>query len=159
MNIQISEVTLEADFDEIWPVHFEAFRNPYNAFSKFFNPIHTTLDAAIEVSKVRHIKMWRENSSCHWIKATEIQSGKILGTACWEFNLEGNAPSEEKKPFNAHWHIEGSDEKLFAEKLIGGLKGFIAQRITCPHLGTCRFRTIEVKRLTKCRIESDDRRS
>lgn len=138
MAFQFAEVTSPTEFDEIWPVHFQAFHTPYNTFSKFFNPIHTTIEVAIETSKARHIKMWRGNSACHWIKVIETESGKVVGAVCWNMNLEVESPSgNTKKPFEAYWHTEGSDEKAFAEKLIGGLRGVVAERVTRPHLGMC----------------------
>jgi hypothetical protein len=137
MIFKLEEVTSPSEFDEIWPVHFKAFRTPYNTYSKFFNPIHTTLDAAIESSKAQHIQMWEGNPACHWIKATETGSGKVVSAACWNIILDVQPPIEKMKPFVASWHVDGSDEKAFAEKLIGGLRGFVAERMTRPHLGLC----------------------
>jgi GNAT superfamily N-acetyltransferase len=135
MAFKILEVTSPTEFDQIWPIHFQSFRTPYNTLSKFFNPVHTTLEAAIETSKARHIKMWEGNPACHWIKAVSAESGKVVGAACWLINLEVQKLDQKKGPFNAHWHIEGSDEKAFAERLIGGLRGFVAERVTRPHVG------------------------
>ncbi|KAF1959460.1 hypothetical protein CC80DRAFT_440970 [Byssothecium circinans] len=136
MELRLSEVTSEEEFDAIWPVDFKAFHNPHNTFSKFFNPIHTTLDEAINVSKERHIRMWKVNPACHWIKVMDVESRSVLGAACWGINIGEHAPkpNAEKKAFNAGWHIEGSEEKLFAEKLIGGLMEFIAERVARPHI-------------------------
>ncbi|KAF2790301.1 hypothetical protein K505DRAFT_311616 [Melanomma pulvis-pyrius CBS 109.77] len=92
------------------------------------------MEAAIDASKARHIKMWRENEGCHWVKVTEMDSGKVVGAACWNFNLEQQAMAAKKVPFNAYWHIEGSDEKAFAEKLIGGLRGFVSERVRIPNI-------------------------
>jgi hypothetical protein len=134
MSLKLQVVASEDEFDDIWPMHFQAFHNPYNTFSKFFNPIHTTLDAAIEASKARHIKMWKGSANCYWIKVTEANTSEVLGAACW---IHDNDPPQNPhvQPVNATWHIDGSDEKAFAEKLIGGLKSFLAERMTRPHFG------------------------
>ncbi|KAF2815720.1 acyl-CoA N-acyltransferase [Mytilinidion resinicola] len=135
MHPKLSEVTSEADFDAIMPVLFRAFHSPYNSFSKFFNPIHTTLEAAIQDSKARQVAMWKGNQDCHWLKVTDAESGDVIGAACWEVNATGyDKGGGSKKAFNASWHIEGSEEKLWAEKLIGGLKGFLKEKMTRPHL-------------------------
>ncbi|KAF2740755.1 hypothetical protein EJ04DRAFT_548281 [Polyplosphaeria fusca] len=134
MPFQLSEVTSVSDFDLIMPVLFRSFHQPYNTLSKFFNPIHTTPEAAIEASKERQISLWKSNPACHWLKVTETDSAQIVGAASWFVNVAVKPPSAEKKPFQAKWHIEGSDEKAFAEKLIGGLIEFGAARMTRPHL-------------------------
>ena len=81
--------------------------------------------------------MWKANLACHWIKVVETKSEKVVGAACWMLNVGAHAPNPNgtRKPFVANWHIEGSEEKLFAEKLIGGLLGFVAERVTRPHVG------------------------
>ncbi|KAJ4351511.1 uncharacterized protein N0V89_006854 [Didymosphaeria variabile] len=136
MSFQLSEVTLESEFDAIWPIHFKAFQDPYNTFSKFFNPIHTSLDEAVTSSKERHVRMWKANPACHWTKVVETKSENVVGATCWMLNVGAHAPNPNgtKKPFVADWHIEGSDERLFAEKLIGGLLGFVAERVARPHV-------------------------
>lgn len=138
MAFKLEEVTSAADFDAIWPVHFQAFRNPYNAFSKFFNPVHTTLDAAIDISKARHVKMWEASPACHWIKVTETETNQVVGAACWDIMEKGYADGDAKKfreSFTASQHIEGSDEKLWAEKLIGGLRGAVMENVREGHVG------------------------
>jgi hypothetical protein len=135
MAFQILEVTSPAEFDEIWPVHFQSFRTPYNTLSKFFNPVHTTLEAAIETSKARHVEMWAGNPGCHWLKVVSTESGKVVGAVCWLINLEVQKREQEKGGFDAYWHVEGSDEKAFAERLIGGLRGVVKERVGGPHVG------------------------
>ena len=65
MVLAVEKVRNAAEFDAIWSMHFEAFQNPYNSFSKSFNPVHTTIDAAIEISKARHVAMWEGNAASH----------------------------------------------------------------------------------------------
>lgn len=138
MSFVLEEVTSAADFDAIWPVHFQAFRNPYNAVSKFFNPVHTTLDAAIETSKARHVAMWKSSPTTHWVKVTETGTGQVVGAACWDVMENGYSKEQAetfRENFKATQHIEGSEEKKWAEKLIGGLRSAVMERISGPHLG------------------------
>ena len=118
-----------------------------NPLSKHFNPIHTTLAAAIEASKARHVKMWRENKSCRWVEAVDDASGEVVGGACWMFNLlkEETKELEKKRDegggsgegVDANWHVEGSEEKRFAERLIEGMRGFVGGKVGgVPHLGS-----------------------
>ncbi|KAL1593218.1 hypothetical protein SLS60_010826 [Paraconiothyrium brasiliense] len=126
MSLQLFEVTSESEFDAIWSIHFKAFHNPYNAFSKFFNPIHTSLDEAVTASKERHVRMRKANKACHWTKVVKTKSN----AACWMLNVGAHAPD----PFVANWHIEGTDEKFFAEKLIGGLQNLVTKRVPRPYV-------------------------
>lgn len=81
MVLTVEEVRNAAELDAIWPMHFQAFQNPYNSFSKFSNPMHTTIDAAIEVSKARHVAMWEGNAASHWIKVTDKETKHVIGAA------------------------------------------------------------------------------
>ncbi|KAH8692477.1 hypothetical protein GQ44DRAFT_795037 [Phaeosphaeriaceae sp. PMI808] len=124
MSLLLEEVQSATNFNAIWPVHFEAFRNPYNSFSKFFNPVHTSLHAATETSKARHVAMWEANPVCHWAKVTETSTGQVVGAACWDVI----------KGFTANQRIDGSEAKLWAERLIGGLRSVVIERIRDPRL-------------------------
>jgi GNAT superfamily N-acetyltransferase len=138
MPFRLNEVRSAAEFNSIWPVHFQAFRDPYNSFSKFFNPVHTTFDAAIQASKTRHVAIWEGDPASHWIKVTETDTGQVVGAAQWDINDTGYAEGDGAKfkaAFEAHQHTEGTDEKLFAEKLIGGLRSAIMDRVRVPHMG------------------------
>jgi hypothetical protein len=145
MCLQLHTITSPSEFTPIWPMHFAAFSTPYNPYSKYFNPIHTTLSTAIEASKNRHIQTWKANPACHWIKVVEAESGEVVGAACWNVNVGAKEGGEEKgkgegekekRAFEAYWHISGSEEKVFAEKLIGGLRMFVAEKMGVrPHLG------------------------
>ena len=134
----LEQVKAAEEFDLIWPVHFQAFHSPYNSYSKFFNPIPTTLDAAIDASKARHIRIWQANPNLHWIKVTCRETGEIVGAACWDVNERGYAEgdaSKFQKEFTARQHIQGSDEQAWAEQLIGGLRATVMDAIRSPHVG------------------------
>ncbi|KAI1770989.1 hypothetical protein F4818DRAFT_454902 [Hypoxylon cercidicola] len=134
MPLVLEEVKDEKDFDEILPVLYAAFGEPYNSLRRWFIPVHTTVDAAIEDAKARHIKSWKQHAGIHWVKVTDTDSGKIVGAAEWEIREQVSPPDEPQKPINAYWHIEGSEEKAFAEKLLMNLKGFMKERMTRSHI-------------------------
>jgi hypothetical protein len=138
MVLTVEQVRNAAEFDTIWPMHFQAFQNPYNSFSKFFNPVHTTIDAAIEISKARHVAMWEGNAACYWIKVTDKETKHVIGAALWELNELGYTAGDGerfKASFKATQHVEGSEERIFAEKLIGGLRSAVIETIKGPHMG------------------------
>ncbi|KAH7381502.1 hypothetical protein DE146DRAFT_670761 [Phaeosphaeria sp. MPI-PUGE-AT-0046c] len=137
MVLTVEEVRNAAEFDTIWPMHFQAFQDPYNSFSKFFNPVHTNINAAIEISKARHVAMWESNAASHWIKATDEEANYVIGAALWELNQSGYTAGDGerfKASFKATQHVEGSEERCFAEKLIGGLRSTVMETIKGPHM-------------------------
>ncbi|KAI0378543.1 hypothetical protein F5Y04DRAFT_283772 [Hypomontagnella monticulosa] len=132
MSLVLEIVEDEKDFDQILPLLYIGFSNPPSPFRKWFMPIHTTLEAAIEDAKCRSIKKWRENKTITWIKVTDIQAGKIIGAASWDIREE--MLEEPQMPANAYWHREGSEEKAFAEKLLTELRTFTMERMSRPHV-------------------------
>lgn len=143
MPLILEEIKDEQDFDEIMPMLYAAFGTPYNSLRRWFIPVHTTVAAAIEASKERQIKSWKQHPGIiHWLKVTDSDTGKIVGAAEWEIrekiDTPVSAPGEEaaqQQPINAYWHIEGSEEKEFAGRLLTSLKGFMKERMTRPHIG------------------------
>ncbi|KAF2657387.1 hypothetical protein K491DRAFT_714424 [Lophiostoma macrostomum CBS 122681] len=134
MTLKLEEVTTDKDFDEILPVLYAAFGEPYNALRQWFIPVHTDVDDAIEAAKVRTSKKWKEHDNIHWIKVTDTDSGMIIGAAEWEIRESIPKADGDDKPINAYWHTEGTEEKEFAGTLITQLKGFMKDRMTRPHL-------------------------
>ncbi|KAI0015811.1 acyl-CoA N-acyltransferase [Xylariomycetidae sp. FL0641] len=134
MPLRLEEVKDEQDFDQILPVLFAAFGEPYNTLRRWFIPVHTTEDAAIEAAKGRMVKNWKTHENAHWVKVTDSDTGDIIGAAEWEIRKSPDGPEEAQQSINAYWHTDGSEEKAFAEKLIGQLKTFMKKRMTAPHL-------------------------
>ncbi|KAI0896465.1 hypothetical protein F4806DRAFT_464652 [Annulohypoxylon nitens] len=134
MTLRLEEVKDEKDFDEILPVLYAAFGEPYNSLRKWFIPVHTTVEAAVEGSKERNVRSWKQSEGIHWLKVTDTDSGKIIGAAEWEIREQVSPPDEPQGPINAYWHTEGSEEKAFAEKLFVNLKGFMKKRMGRPHI-------------------------
>ncbi|KAI0173440.1 hypothetical protein GGR52DRAFT_543098 [Hypoxylon sp. FL1284] len=134
MPFIIQEVKDEKDFDEILPMLYATFGEPYNSLRRWFIPVHTTVEAAIEDSKTRNIKSWKQHDGIHWIKAVDTESGQVVGAAEWEIRKDTSPSDKPLKPITASWHIEGSEEKDFAGKPITHLKGFMKERMTRPHI-------------------------
>ncbi|KAI0852433.1 hypothetical protein F5Y00DRAFT_258839 [Daldinia vernicosa] len=134
MPLLLQEVKDEKDFDEILPVLYAAFGEPYNSLRKWFIPVHTTVKAAVEDAKARYIKSWKQHAGIHWVKVTDDNSGSIVGAAKWEVCERVSPSNKPQKPIDAYWHIEGTEEKAFAGQLITSLKGFMKDRMARPHI-------------------------
>jgi hypothetical protein len=82
--------------------------------------------------------MWEGNAASHWIKVTDMETKHVIWAALWELNQSGYTAGDGegfKISFKATQHVEGSEEKLFAEKLIGGLKSAVMETTKGPHMG------------------------
>ncbi|KAI0911321.1 hypothetical protein F4823DRAFT_316450 [Ustulina deusta] len=134
MPYLLQEVTDPKDFGEILFMLHTAFEEPYNPLHKWFMPVHTTVEAMIEAAKQKTVKHWNQLDTLHWFKVTDTETGKIVGAAEWEIRERIDNPGEAQKPIEAHWHPEGSEEKVFAGKLVTSLKGFMKERMTRPHV-------------------------
>jgi GNAT superfamily N-acetyltransferase len=135
MPFELKEVTDDKDFNEILPLLYAAFSEPYNSLLKWFVPIHTTFGEAIEDFKGRIMRSWKASPQLHWIKVTDTDTGKIIGAAEWEVRDTVEKPQGLTPPVNPYWHLESSEEKEFASRLFTGMKGFMKDRITRPHVG------------------------
>ncbi|KAI5923503.1 hypothetical protein F4810DRAFT_209018 [Camillea tinctor] len=134
MPLVLEEVKDEQDFDQILPVLWEAFGEPFNSLRRWFIPIHTTPDAAVEAAKARMVKNWKSHDNLHWVKVTDSESGKIIGAAEWEIRETIDDLGKAQQPINAYWQSDFTEEKQFCEKLLTSLKEFMKVRMTRPHI-------------------------
>ncbi|KAI0197603.1 hypothetical protein F4808DRAFT_294423 [Astrocystis sublimbata] len=134
MPYLLQEVKDAGGFDEILAMLHTAFEEPYNPLHRWFMPVYTTTEAAIEATKQRIIKHWSHDENLYWFKVTDTETGKIVGAAEWAIRERINHPGEVQKPIEAQWHPEGSDEMIFAGKLVTSLKSFMKERMTQPHV-------------------------
>lgn len=135
MPLFLGEVKDAKDFDEILLVLYADFGEPYNSLRRWFIPVHTTVEAAIEDAKAQYMKSWKQHGSIHWVKVTDNDSGNIVGAAEWEIRERVSPSDEPRKLIDAYWHIEGTEEKAFAGKLATSLEGFMKDRMARPHIG------------------------
>jgi hypothetical protein len=78
------------------------------------------------------------NAASHWIRVTDKKTKHVVGAALWKLNQSGYTAGDGerfKTSFKATQHVEGSEKRLFAEKLIGGLRGAALETIKGPHIG------------------------
>ena len=135
MAFTLEEVIAENDFAEIASVLFIAFGQPYNSLRKWFIPVNTTVEDSLESFQERLLKGWKKSSDLHWIKVTDENTGNIIGVAEWEVRKRIEEPTSEPTPLNAYWHIDGSEEKRFAEQMLTQFKAFMKARMSRPHAG------------------------
>ncbi|KAI1175952.1 hypothetical protein F4777DRAFT_295622 [Nemania sp. FL0916] len=133
MPYLLQEVKDVEDFGEILAMLHAAFEQPYNPLHRWFMPVYTTTKDMIEATKQKTIKHWSESDTTHWLKVTSTETGMIVGAAEWEIREHIDGVGEPQRPIEARAHPEGSEERVFAGKLVTSLKGFMKERMTRPH--------------------------
>lgn len=135
MPFRVEEVKDEQDFAEIARVLWAGFNEPYNATTKWFYPVLTTEAAAVDAIEARLVEGWKGQSDIHWLKAFEVDSGKVVGAAQWVVNKEVNGEPGPHPQIDPPWHAPGSEERRFAGMLLTSARGFMKEKVTSPHLG------------------------
>ena len=133
MPLTVDLVTSENDLDRICEVDYDGWHTPYNPQLKHFRPITTSREEYITWNRKRN---WihPDNPKHFLVKCTETDTDTIIGFAVWTVN---DGAEENSAPTKALWHVEGSDDREFAERFINGLWGFLGKRVTRPHMGEC----------------------
>ncbi|KAH8887245.1 hypothetical protein GQ53DRAFT_827414 [Thozetella sp. PMI_491] len=99
-----------------------------------FIPIHTKVEATIEDANNRSTQEWEQHKGKHWVKVTDVGSGIIIGPAEWAITKQLASASDSSQPIIADWHIDGSVEKDLAGQYLTGMRSFVNERITRPHI-------------------------
>jgi hypothetical protein len=133
MPLTISLVTSEADIPRIAEIDYEGWHTPYNPQLKHFRPILPTRDDYIAWSLKRE---WLDptNPNVFLVKCVNTDQNLIIGYAKWEVN-EGSDAKGGVETTKAEWHVEGSEDREFAQRFVDGLEGFIGERVRRPHIG------------------------
>jgi hypothetical protein len=149
MSLQVSQITDTSDFDEIMPMEFDAWQEPYNPQLKHFRPNLPTRAESIAYSTAKNTKKLLENDPDYFfLKVTDVETDEVVGFAKWAINQMNGGDDKTK----AHWHPEGSEEREFAECFIDGLWGFLAERVINKHMGT--FLLSLISRYTNARAQT-----
>lgn len=112
---------------------YDAWRTPYNPQLKHFRPNYLSRDESIAYIINKNLKrLPADNPDRYMIKATDDETGEIIGFAVWQVNDPAEDTGEKTV---AHWYEEGSEQREFAECFIDGLWGFLAERVTRRHMG------------------------
>lgn len=135
MSFRVEKVTNEQDFAEIARVLWAGFNEPYNATTKWFYPVLTTEDAAVDAMEARLVEGWKGQSDIHWLKAVEAQSGKVVGAAQWVVDEKVDGEPGPHPQIDPPWHAPGSEERRFAGMFLTSARGFMKEKVTRPHLG------------------------
>ena len=87
MELQLTEVLSNTEFESLIPLFFMSFENPLCKLLHLLFPVKDdTPEARQDAIDEAVIRLQRANASdrsCIWVKATEMNTGQLVGGACW----------------------------------------------------------------------------
>ncbi|KAI1305446.1 hypothetical protein F5Y03DRAFT_355902 [Xylaria venustula] len=132
MSYLLEEVKDPDDFGEIIPMLHDGFQEPHNPLHRWFMPLLITVEATVE-NKIQKTVKHSQLYHVHWLKVTHVETGEIVGAAEWEIREHVDNRGEPQEAIDASWFPQGSEERIFAGKLVTSLKSFMKKRMTRPH--------------------------
>ena len=114
MPFELSEVTADADFEELIRVEWLSYEQPYCRLIRLFFPIlGADPDAqatALEESIDRQLRWHKEDPTSRWIKVVDSENKRIAGAACWHV-FEKN-PYDVESEDECTWYPAGESRDL-----------------------------------------------
>jgi GNAT superfamily N-acetyltransferase len=134
--LRLSIVQSDGDFDALIPLLWHSYSSPRIPFLPLlFSAQEDSPESkakAMETSKQMFLKMHHADSSSHWLKVVESETGEIVGGCRWHFHAtnpyEGAKVAKFVAPFSAD-----ETEKEFASLVLGQILNPRAGRYCRPH--------------------------
>jgi predicted acetyltransferase len=118
MPFKLSDVDLNADWDELMAVQWAAHENPNQAFFRLFCPINNgDRETSLKESNARMLE-WQQHEQQHaqWLKVQDTATGKIVGGAWYKVYKENPFAHPEEEIVD--WYSDDSSRD-FAGQAIG----------------------------------------
>ncbi|OAG02717.1 acyl-CoA N-acyltransferase [Paraphaeosphaeria sporulosa] len=89
MSFKLSDVDLEADFEELMAVMWAAHEEPVQPFFRLFCPIvNGDRQASLKESTERMLEWDRHDPQARWLKVQDVSTGRIAGAAWYKIYKE-----------------------------------------------------------------------
>ena len=135
MPFETTQVSAHSDFDELVRVEWESYEQPNCRLIRLFFPLRDNgSDAradALRESTERQLQWHKGDSTSHWIKAVDTETGRIVGAACWHIY--------EKNPYSTlsddecTWYPAGEPREM-ANSLMGQFLTPRTKYMAKPHI-------------------------
>lgn len=141
-NIQSLVFENDTDFEEMMPACWEAFEDPFATFLRivFYLKGNTPEDRkeSIAASAAGLRAFHQMNPNSHWIKAIELDTGKIIGAANWLLYKESPYTGVQREPIVAVWWPEG-EGRNYATHYMRQIEAHKPIQYNRPHVCECVF--------------------
>ena len=135
MQFETTEVSADADFDELVRVEWESYEQPYCRLIRLFFPL---LDhgpdaraKALKESTERQLQWHNGDPTSHWIKVVDTETGRMAGAACWHIYEENPYASQSDE--ECTWYPPGEGREM-ANSLMGQFLTPRTKYMAKPHL-------------------------
>ena len=135
MPFETTEVSADADFNELVRVEWEAYEQPYCRLIRLFFPL---LDngpdpraEALKESIERQLQWHNEDPTSHWIKVVDTETERIVGAACWLIYEEN--PYSTQSDAECTWYPAGEAREM-ANSLMGQFLTPRTKYMEKPHI-------------------------
>jgi hypothetical protein len=140
MPFRLEEITSDSDFEELVECEWISWENPPQKFHRLICPTFgdgpDARAESLRESTQRQLSWHKGDPTSHWLKVTDINTGKIIAGALWKI-FETN-PFENWTPSVAYWWPEG-DKRDFASQALDQASLPRRELAARPHL--CMFKT------------------
>ncbi|MCJ1465021.1 hypothetical protein MMC07_003636 [Pseudocyphellaria aurata] len=137
MPLKVQEIASDAEFDEMIPLQWVSYEQPFNPFLIMYCPVRGTGPTAradsIQESKERQLQWHRADPSSHWLKVVDTDTGAAIGGAQWNIYESDPFAKPPEHPFTAYWWEEG-EKRQFIDEALGQWIGPRMERMRRPHL-------------------------
>lgn len=135
MHFETTEVSANADFDELVRVEWESYEQPYCRLIRLFFPLLANgSDARVEALKEsteRQLQWHNGDPTSHWIKVVDTETGKIVGAACWHIYEEN--PYSTQSDEECTWYPAGEAREM-ANSFMGQFLTPRTKYMAKPHI-------------------------
>ncbi|KAI3327524.1 acyl-CoA N-acyltransferase [Xylariaceae sp. AK1471] len=135
MTLKLQDIDPEADFPALARCLFESYEDPLQKFVHVFFPIHGTSDEAREEAIQEcadRLKLWHtHDSTSHWQKVVDTETGRIAGGSLW--NIYKENPFANPPPSAVTWFPDGGS-RTFVEKVLENHVRPRSQAAQRPHV-------------------------
>ncbi|MCJ1261563.1 hypothetical protein MMC22_001428 [Lobaria immixta] len=137
MPLELQEATSDADFDELVPLQWISYEQPFNPFVILICPTRGTGPTAraesMQESKERQLQWHKADPSSHWLKVVDSDTGKVIGGAEWKVHESDPYAKPPEQPFTAYWWEEG-EKRQFVDAALDQWMAPRMERMRKPHL-------------------------
>lgn len=135
MRFETTEVSVDADFEELIQVQWDSYEQPHCRLIRLFCPIlgdgPNARAAALRESTERQLQWHRRDPTSHWIKVVDRETGRIAGAACWHIYKEN--PYSTQSNEECTWYPAGEGREM-ANSLMGQFSTPRMKYMAKPHI-------------------------
>lgn len=116
MEFKLSEVDLNADFDELMTVMWDAHEQPDQPFFRLFCPINDgNYKSSLEESTMRMREWDLHDPHARWLKVQDTSTGRIAGAAWYKIYEENPFANTEDEV--ADWYPDDSSRDFVSQAI------------------------------------------